>query len=81
MRERDEQHQPHVRDGCFCVDKCLQRQSKNDRCPAAKLLPVEPHAPGEDHQRSERGRDRRWKTRREIVFTEDTIADGLGPLG
>src|SRR5437870_3164990 len=81
MCYRHEQHQPHVGDGRFGVEKRLQRKGKNDRCPPANSLSAYPCTPGQNRQRGERSGQSRRETRCEIVFTKDTITCSLSPIG
>src|SRR5438270_14084798 len=94
MRQRDEQDEPHVGDGGFRVEKCLQRQSENDRRPPANFSSTNSHlrrrrspgrpkarTPSQDRQCDERRCNCGWKTRREIVLAKNLVAGGLRPIG
>src|ERR1700720_2038377 len=81
MRQGDEQDQPHIGDGCFGVQKRLQRKRENDRCPPPDFSPAKARTPGEDRQCHERGRDRRWKTGGKIILPEDFETSYLRPVG
>ena len=48
MRQGHEQHEPHVGDGGFRVNECLQRKSENNRSPPPELFSSHPATPGED---------------------------------
>src|SRR5438094_10366230 len=81
MGECAEQNEPHVSDSRLCVEKPLQRNGENDCRPPTHYGSADPRAPGEDRQRRECGRQSRWKARREIVLTKNTITYRLRPIG
>src|SRR2546421_8900201 len=81
MRNRHEQHEPYVRNRGFRMHKRLQRECENNCRPPSNLFATDPIAPGEDRQHHQRRSDRRWKTRGEIILSENLKADDLRPIG
>ena len=80
MRQRDKQHQAHIRHRRFPVNERLQGKGENYRRPPAGALVAHSLAPCEEKQRDQRRRDSRRKPRGEIVLAKESIARDLRPV-
>ena len=63
------------------MDKGLQRQGKNNRCPPANFLAAYAYTPRENQQSCQRRRDRGREACREIILAKDAVAHCLRPIG
>ena len=80
-RQSHEQHKPHVGDGGFRMNECLERKREYNCCPPPDPFSSDSPAPGENYQGGEcRCYDRR-KPSGEIIFAKYAIASDLCPIG
>ena len=81
MRQRHEEHQPHVGHRGFAVDEGLQAKGEDDCRPKTGATKPQPRSPGQNGDRGQRRRNCRRQPGGECVLSENAVAGDLAPIG